>query len=298
VRPIFELGVEPTIVLDVTRRLREFGLDLCAGVLDGLRTVLVRPGKARLPGVECDWTLSGTADAWLQDDAQCTTDALFDRIREYWTAHGDNTAFDFESHREFGDRDDALRWIAAETDAARRSALERFIARFPGAVFFREDDAFHAMVERHGGIALPASYRRARSILAGAFPERRAEYRVDCFEGESVTAIRLREEQVWYRSQFEDYANDAGPMIRDAARLYPFAFWRPYMYSMLAVSLDGDQPDICEYREEDIFHRLRIGQQPSEGIYRVYPSYAALLGHIIAFKLDDATVVEAEADAA
>jgi hypothetical protein len=288
-RPIFELGGESP-ARDATRRLRDFGLDLCFAMLDVFRGVLVRPGKARLEGQECDWALAETEDVWLWNKGQWTTDALFDAIRAFRTGPGGNTAFDFESHRELGDRDDALRWIAAETDPVRRSNLERFIARFPGAVFFREDDAFHAMAERRGGITLPASYRNARAVLAGAFPERSAEFRVDRFEGNTIAATSLLEEEVWYRPQLESYDNDEGPTIRDVVRMYPFAVWQPQKRSILAVSLEGDQPEIREYRETDIFVSRRRGDSPGESVYYAYSSYAELLGHIIAFKLADGVI--------
>lgn len=296
-RPIFELGVEDEIRLRTTRRLREFGLDLCFGALDSFRTVLVRPGKAQVAGLECDWTVADTADAWLAAKDQWTTDSLFGRIRDFYTARGDNADFDFESHRELGDRDDALRWVAAETEPARRRDLERFVARFPGAVFFREDDAFHAMAERLGAVSLPASYRRARSLLAGAFPEPAAEYRVDRFEGRSAAATNLDPDSVWFSPQLANYHGDEGPTIRDVARLYPFAVWAPRKFSILAVSLDGDHPDIREYRETAIFEELRASNPPDGVVYSVYSSYAELLGHIIAFKLADGTVVEAAGDA-
>ena len=292
-RPIFELGVEYESTLRAARRHREFGLDLCFGKLDIFRGVLVRPGKARLAGQECDWTVANALDAWLDADKHWTTDSLFDVCRDFYTARGENTAFDFESHREFGDRDDSLRWIAAETDRGLRYDLERFIARFPGAVFFREDDAFHVLAERLGGIALPASYRNARSILAGAFPERRAVYRVDRFEGFSPAADNLMEAHWWYRPQFADYHSDEGPTIRDTLRLYPFAAWWPHAHSNLAVSLEGDRPEIREYHEENIFDALREGRSPHRSAYRVYSSYAELLGHIVAFKIDNDLVIEA-----
>src|SRR5262245_18268296 len=157
-KPILELGAASWAV-NVARRLRGSGFDLCFGALDTYRTVLVRPGKARTPGQECDWTSSEPSDTQISATGQWTTDSLFDYVRDSRTALGENTTFDFENQRELGDRDDALRWIADETDPVRRASLERFIARFPGAVFFRESDAFHAMVERRAGISLPASYR-------------------------------------------------------------------------------------------------------------------------------------------
>jgi len=292
-RPIFELGVEDEIRLNAARRLRAFGLDLCFGALDTFRTVMVRPGKARVAGLECDWTVANTRDVWLEQKGHWTTDSLFDAMRNYHIGRGDNAGFDFDSHRELGDREDALRWIAGETEPERRSHLERFVARFPGAVFFREDDAFHAMVERIGGVSLPASYRRARSVLAGAFPEPAADYRVDRFTGRSVAATNLVEDSVWYSPQPANYRGDEGPTIRDVVRLYPFALWAPRKFSILAVSLDGDQPDIREYRETAIFDELRAGNPPDGVVYSVYSSYAELLGHIIAFKLADGTVVDA-----
>jgi hypothetical protein len=293
-RPIFELGAESEVELEVTQRLRAFGLDLCFGSLDVLRTVLVRPGKPRLTGQECDWTVASTAGAWLEAKGDWTTDTFFEMIHDFRTRRGENEGFDFESHRQFGDRDDAYRWIIEENDAGSRASLQCFIDHFPGATFFREDDAFQAMVERRGGVLLPTWYRRARKILAGAFPERSAEYRVDRFEGNSPSVTNLPE--VWYRSRFENYDSDEGPTIRDVARVYPFAFWPVQKRSVLAVSLDDAQPGIHEYGEPDIFDTLRLGQPATASLYRVYPSYAALLAHIAAFKLPDGTVIEAAED--
>jgi hypothetical protein len=295
-RPIFELGAEIEFYLELSRRLRALGLKLCFGALDIRREVLVRPGRARLPGHECDWTLTDSSALWIEAEEGSTTDALFEAIHGAYAARGENQDFDFESHREFGDRDDARRWIADEDDAGRRALLLRFVDRFPGAVFFREDDVFQAMVERYGGISLPAGYRNARMVLAGAFPERAAEYRVDRFEGSSPRMTSLAEHEIWYRPNLESYDSDEGPVIRDTVRVYPFALWPVQKRSVLAVSLDNPEDVIYEYGEADIFDTLRLGQPAKASLYRVYSSYAALLAHIAAFKFPDGTVVEALGD--
>jgi hypothetical protein len=291
-RPILELGTEAKLTLEASRRLRGFGLDLCFGVLDVMRTVLVRPGKPQVAGLECDWTMATIADAYLRAKGQWTTDSLFDKLRRAWTASGGNAAFDFESHREFGDREDALRWTHDEFDAARHASLQRFIERFPAAVFFREDDAFHAMAERHAGVSLPSSYRNARKVLAGAIPERSAEYRVDRFDGPSPAETGVSEQEIWYRPQLASYNSDEAPVFRDAARVYPFSRWPVQGRSVLAVSLDGDRRDILEYRESDVYDVLQRTRRPDLALYPVYASYADLLGHIVAFKLPGDFLVE------
>lgn len=288
-RPILDLGADSDTVRKATRRFREFGLALCSAALDEFRTVTVRPGKARVPGNEFDWTVASPNGGLLKTKEHWTTDTLFDTVHARRTARGDNAAFDFETHCEYGDREDALQWITAEDDPGRRASLQRFIERFPGAVFFREDDAFHALVERQAGVSLPASHRAARRILAGAF--RWATFRVDRFARDTVAERLLEEAEVWYRTQCEDYTSDEGPTIRDVARLYPFARWSEP--SNLAVSLDGDQPDILAYGEESLFFELRRGNPSTSAVYRVYSSYSELLSHIVAFKLPGDIVIEA-----
>jgi hypothetical protein len=296
-RPILELGADIEFNLELARRLRALGLQLSFGTLDIRREVLVRPGKARLPGHDCDWTVASGSGVWIKaGKAGATTDAVFEAIYAYYASRGENQHFDFESHREFGDRDEARRWLAAEDDAQRRALLMRFVDRFPGAVFFREDEAFQAMVERIGGIALPAGYRRARTILAGAFPERSAEFRVDRFAGNSLRMTDLSEHRIWYRAQLEDYNTDEGPVIRDIVRVYPFAAWPIRKGSILAVALDAPQDLIYEYDEWDLFDPLPRDQRPRESVFRVYSSYAELLAHIVAFKLPDGTVIDARSD--
>jgi hypothetical protein len=290
-RPIFELG-ESDMAVETTRQLRKLGVDLCFAALDALRTVLVRPGRSRTAGQDCDWTVATASGAWLDDSEQRTTDDFFDMIRDYWTRRGENAGFDFESHRELGDRDDALRWVSTEADAGRRALLERFVARFPGAVFVREDETFQSMVEQRAGVALPAGYQRARRILVGAWPERAAEFRIDRFEGSSPRVTSIAENKIWYRPWFEDYATDEGPTIRDVARAYPFAAWHPGKRSSLGVALDEAESAVYEFSEWDFFEfDLPRGQRPQ--LHRVYGSYAELLAHIVAFKLPDGTVIEA-----
>jgi hypothetical protein len=88
------------------------------------------------------------------------------------------------------------------------------------------------------------------------------------------------------------------PAFRDAARVYPFARWPVQGRSVLAVSLEGDQPGILEYREVDVYDVLRRGRRPDLALYPVYASYPDLLGHIVAFKLPGDVIVEAAAASA
>jgi hypothetical protein len=281
-RPVFDLGGESPTILEANRRFRAFGLELCSGALDAFRVVLVRPGKARVAGLEFDWSATDSSGGWLRKKGDWTTDKRFEASR---AARGEQLVFDFESHREYGDRDDALRWIDAERDELRRSRLRRFIGRFPGAVFFREDDVLQAAAERRAGVALPASYREARTILAGAC--KIAPFRVSIETGPD----RVPGEEVWFSPQFEDYTSEESPTIRDVARLYPFA--RCSDRSSLAVSLDGDQPDIFIFGEDSMFHEIRQGNSADSAVHAAYSSYADLLGNIVAFKLPGDLVLEA-----
>ena len=293
-RPIFELGAEWEFELEVTRRLRALGLGLCFASLDVLRKVLVRPGKPRVSGEQCDWTTAASGDVWLESIDDWTTEILFDMVRDFRTRRGENADFDFESHRDFGDRDEARGWITADDDAGRRTSLLQFIDRFPGAIFFREDDTFQNMVERYGGVTLPMWYRSARKVLAGVLPERTAEYRIDRFEGGSPRVSSLSE--IWYRPRFENYESDEGPVLRDTVRVYPFAYWPVQKRSILSVWLDDVQTGVHEFGEPDIFETLRLGKPPRASLYRVYSSYAAMLAHIAAFKLPDGTIINALSD--
>jgi hypothetical protein len=291
VLPLVELG-SSELILDANRRFRAFGLDLCSAKLDAFRTVLVRPGRARVPDEEWDWTAASAADVWLREKGEWTTDSLFDIAREFANQRGKNTAFDTDSYREFGDYHDACRWIDAERDPYRRECLQRFIDRFRGLVFFREDGTFHDEWEQMAGVALPKALREARIILAGALPEHVPEYRLGRFGVSSVRSDALAEGKLWHRPVFEDYGSDEGPTIRDTVRMYPFG-WGDGLHSVLAMSLDDESPAIHEYDEWMLFYFLQRGDPPREGVYPVYSSYAEMLGHIVAYRLADGTVIDA-----
>lgn len=288
--PLVELGSSETLV-NANRSFRAFGLDLCYGTLNASRTVLVRPGRAQVPGEEWDWTVS--SGSRLREKGEWTTDSLFDRHREVANQRGENTPVDTDRHREFGDYHDACRWIGAERDPYRRECLQRFIDRFRGHVFFREDNTFHDIRERRAGVALPTALRKARTILADVLPEQPVEFRL---EGTKYPVVNeaLAEGQTWYLPAPDDcYDTDEGPTIRDTARMYPLGYGDGH-HSVLAMALDDESPAIFEYDEWWLFDDLRRGHPVRRGVRQAYSSYAELLGHINAYRLSpDGVVLEA-----
>jgi hypothetical protein len=288
--PIVEMGAqaqwELQLVLWQSKRL-------CYALLDGARPVLVRPGVSSLvEGAEVDVTIaiqrSVSAGARAPD---LDPEFMFNAFLEDCDPEA-LRRFDFESHRVLGDRDDAEAWIAAAGDlGADGERLRAFVRRFPDAIFYREDDLVLELVEKAIGEPLPAPLARARKVLAGAFPEEAARFRLGSFSGPSPRADRL--DKIWYYPKLGEAGAGERKTLLERARLIVVGDWLETAQSLLGVKRASTDGAIFEVSEDDLYDAQSEGKDPSEQPGRVFASYAELLGHITAFKLDDKSVITA-----
>jgi hypothetical protein len=288
-RPVLEFGATRT--WDTTRRMWDRGIRLCFAVLDGLRSILVRPGSCRTEGIEVDATEAPSARLAMAIDEGQATDELFDEIAGYWDRKGHPRPTDFASHRVFGDGADAAEWIADAPDTE-RADLARFIGHFPDAVFYKETEPVFAAVSALTECAYPAALAASRAILAGAVPDERPSFQLRSFTGSSPRAERLA--SIWYAQNLGIYSvSDRKKLLRDQARVFPIAEWIETGRSFLVSALSETDPTVYELAEQDLLDAVLDGRPLAAEMSRVFRSHAELLANVRAWKLPDGTVIEA-----
>lgn len=203
------------------------------------------------------------------------------------------TDFDEHPHLITGDAATATTWIeeSALTDDD-KAALRRFVARFPSLTFVKEDDAQLNQYEETDGVTLPPWFRETRSTLAYTVPG--AQVRVDGF-GWDESPRADEQDTHWYEVE-PGYVNEENrETMFDLARVYPIAQWFANDRSYLAVDLeDPSDRRILEFALEDLWDDEAKGEPLRESTFPAFSSYADLLGHVVAVKLPDGTVIEAE----
>jgi len=286
-RPIIELGTRSD-----WKHLRTAwggGLRLVAAVLDGVRPVCVRPELTATGRVEL---LSGSPITLSSALAyQMTTEQVHKLLVEATARSKDPRARELASHRTFGDAATARGWLDDDALTLGEDAqhLRTFIARFPDAVFFREDEAVHEAWARAEGGALPPALARIRRVLAGAWADELAALHVDAFVGDSpreddATALE-------YTIKRAPWAAGEMPGLRAGFDKQRFTLAQQLgAVSTLGMARAGTG-DVLEWSPHEPATRDHLG-------YPVYRSLAELLGHITKLVLDDDTTIVAVEDRA
>jgi hypothetical protein len=149
------------------------GIRTLAAVFDGVRPICMRPGATAVPLAGSPYTLSLSAQMAVSDDQ------LHAELVRATPERPE--LLDLAPHRTFGDAAAARSWIAAAAGALgpQADALRAFVARFPDAVFFREDALVHDAWAYADGRPLPPAVAQVRRVVAGAWADAATELRCD-----------------------------------------------------------------------------------------------------------------------
>ncbi|MFJ8579959.1 hypothetical protein [Micromonospora sp. NPDC093277] len=192
-----------------------------------------------------------------------------------------------------GDAAAARSWIEQSTlPDEDKAGLRRFVDHFPSLTFVREDNAALSHYEETDEVTLPPWFRETRSALAFTVPG--AQVRVDGFRWDDSPRSDDQEDH-WYEVE-PGYVNEENrETMFDLARLYPIGQWFANDRSYLAVDLeDVSNRRILEFALEDLWDDEAKGEPLRESTFPAYSSYADFLGHVVAVKLPDGTLVEAQ----
>lgn len=173
-----------------------------------------------------------------------------------------------------------------------KAALRRFVDRFSTLDFDRDDDDALRGYEETDKVALPPWFRDVRATLA--YVTEGALVRVSAFRFDESPRADEQADQ-WYEIA-PGYINDENrETMHDLAQLYPIAQWFANDRSYLAIDLaDPDDHRILEFAIEDLWDDEAKGEPLRESTFYAYASYADLLDHIVAVRLPNGTVIEAE----
>jgi len=185
-------------------------------------------------------------------------------------------SMDPQRHITLGDSQDAEDWVRKSTlPVSVTEAMLRFIRRFPGFVFYKEDDVFLDQVEARETVHLTQSLRDMRKTLAFAVPDQEdILVQLDCFIGGSPRSDHLHE--VWYRMGLIGYSNDEQRGLLEQANLFPIGHWWGRGDSSLAINLQSDKSPVYEFCEEDLWDNIADGVPPFDSAYPVFDTYSEI----------------------
>ena len=284
---LLEFG--PEDAWEATRRMWERQVKLSFGLLDGWRPALIRPGIPRGRDVVIDACHAAPAGLIIAAEGGDDADAIFQQNCDYADSRGLPRPADFTAHRVLGDADDASDW-AGSASADDTALLNRFIENFAGHAFFREDEAVAEAISARAGVALPAPLARSRAVLAGAFPDEGARFRLARYRGFSPRADALPD--IWYRPIPGLYSTEERKQLfLHEAGLFPIAEWLETGHSTLAVRMNEGDRAIYEFAEQDLYNAQSEGRPITGSVYRVFSSYAELLASIGAYRLPEGDLI-------
>lgn len=276
----------------LTRQMWDQGIKACFSTVDGTRPVLVRPGIASVTKADCDFIAVRPEFVRLKLPAlkEKTAAALFETLLLGHERRDPAHTFDFQSHRVLGNREEAQTWVKeASLPEGTKAELLRFVNRFPSVTFYKEDDTFLDRLAASRGVQLPHWFTRIRRALAFVEPN---------------TAVQLQFEspdedvsQAWYRLHLPGYANEEERELlrsEEELKLFPIGENSQDPAVVLAINLaDASDQRVYEYNLEYLWDNAYEGRPLAEAIHVFFDSYAAMLGHIRALKLENGQMIEA-----
>lgn len=162
---------------------------------------------------------------------------------------------------------------------ADRDAVFRFLDRFPELQVYSLSASALAYQEKTYEIQLPTWYRQLAQLVDGWLPQpRSAAVRFDAFE--SYSPREGRTDSLTYMLGLRGAGDDTAPALR-AAGFQIIGLSQEFPQSTLAIRLRDNDPQIYEYSEEDLLDVLSESKDPEVTIRPIFPSYAAMLGHIV-----------------
>jgi hypothetical protein len=278
---------------EITRLLRSNGMRLSFHTVNGLRSLLARPGFGVLPNAEADsqevhFITAIQAARTMGQKAEDLLRKLAGRVMK-----PNYQPVDPVNRIELGSSADAEKWVEASSLAdADRAMLLRFVRRFPQLSFYRDTNEQLDEIEKMPDqVKLPGWLRSLRTTLAGVLPQCAMAVRFDQFDRDCLAAKKIAES--WHVLEVRGYDDkQQREMLHDKASVYPVGRGE---HSTFAISIE-DENDRTVYDLNELFlddlvydgHSLRSGLAPA------FDSYTSMLGHMIALKIDGSIEVDGE----
>ena len=278
---------------ELTCQLRARGQRGCFAVHEG-RSVLVRPGIPSIPNLDCDFMFIDPGILRPEmHRPDFSVDGLFTAVFGESVPAEPESLFVVKHHYIEGNAEEAKIWInSSKLTKTAKQALLRFIKRFPTLQFYKEDTELLNGVEASEQVKLPKWLRDIRQTLAYVIYGKLVWVRFDQFDGWSPRSEQL--EQIWYSLGLRGYNNDKQRDLISKDGLFPIGEWLETGRSTLAIKLDNPKDQrVYEYTEEDLWDNQYDQRLIFESVNVVFNSYAEMLGHIVAFQLQNGEVIEA-----
>lgn len=278
---------------EITRNILDKGQRGCFAALDG-REVLVRPGIVSIANQDCDFLLiSGGGLGSKIYDSDFSVDRLF--VQAFGDKGPDQprSLFAYERPYTQGTADEARTWvISSGLPEETKNALLRFINRFPKQLFYKQKVKLLEDIEAKHRVKLPEWLRAIRQTLADVNYGKLVWVKFDEFDGWSPRSDEI--DEIWYMVGLTGYANDEQRDLLINGALFPIGDWIETGRSTLAIKLDDPQnQQVYEYTEQDLWENLSDGFPVFESARVVFNSYAEMLGHIVALRLENGEIIEA-----
>ena len=205
-----------------------------------------------------------------------------------------------DRHITLGSAADAHKWVTGSSlPQSTQAPLLRFIHRFPTLAFYRQDAVKLDALEETKGVTFPRWLREIRQTLAFVMPGYFVSVRFD----ECLNPYLDHLGNLWYTLGLRGYANNEDRDLLESVgdiRPVPIGEEMDSGISTLAINLaDTDDQRVYEFTLEDLYDNRSDGKPLNKSIFEMFDSYAAMLGHVVAIKLEqsdseDAEVIEAQ----
>ncbi len=292
-RPVARWGRPPIIEMasagswELTRRLRSKGMKLDFAFIDHRDPLLARPGLAQLAGSDCDCVRVNSVllEHKLLTTKGVTAEAL---LADFAKSGGVVGTSAFQSRRVLGSAEEALKWIESSVlPAEDKARFARFTRRFPWMTFYQQGtEQLDAAATEHR-VTLPGWLRAQHEALAGFNPDCAFFVQFDGFDQGPYNEEKLL--QGWYQLELMGYAGDEERgLLHDRLGLFPMAYWDDQNVSALGTSVTSPEDRaIYQYAQEYLWDAISEGTSLEERLTPVFESYASMLSHIKAVRLDD-----------
>ncbi len=186
-----------------------------------------------------------------------------------------------------GNNHEAATWVdRSSLPAAVKKSLRQFIQRFPTLEYYKLENA--AMLPE------PAWLRVMSETLRGFMPNGLLWVQLDEFAQSKPSDLVLQE--IWYHRMFTtEVSSEYERILLGEHQLLILYSWLETLGSILAVKVnDAADQRIYEFSYNDIIaHNDSEGQISPEATRVAFNSYAEMLDHIVAVKLETGEVIRA-----
>ncbi len=273
-----------------TRRLNLEGHKTCFAYLD-VRPTLVRPGIPKMPNSACDFVEFPMAYLNFRlTDQNFSMDSFFETYGEKRATQEPYRFFVEGSNYEIGRSKAAQKWVQeSQLSREEKEYLLEFIDKFRRLIFYKESDTTLKTKEERKNISLPNWYKQIKKTISFVLPGYVTEIQMQGFEL-SQEFFEFRKSG-WYSLGLIGTSLGLTNMVKDGDKsLFPIGEHSD-SYSILAINIaDSNDKYVYEFNPEDLLADEELEEGTS---ISVFSSYASLLSHIIAIKVEGEDILYA-----